>query len=81
MPTRDVVLTKRPAELIARLEALRDAARVGIADIEAGRFRTLRSPAELHRHLGALLDEGLRTRIGPHGFPASRSRDCENQGT
>jgi antitoxin ParD1/3/4 len=93
MPTRNVVLTKRQAELVARLvgsgryqnasevlreglrlvedreteektrlKALRDAARVGIADIEAGRFRAFRSPAELHRHLGALRHEVLHVR-------------------
>jgi purine nucleoside permease len=45
-PTRNVVLTDHPADLIetweiedsAKLAALRKGARIGIADIEAGRF-------------------------------------------
>src|SRR6202051_4967937 len=41
-------------EAKARIKALRDAARIGIADIEAGRYRTFDSPVELDRHLGAL---------------------------
>lgn len=47
------------AEAKARIKALRDAARIGIADIEAGRYRTFDSPAELNRHLGTLRDEVL----------------------
>jgi antitoxin ParD1/3/4 len=47
------------AEAKARIKALRDAARVGIADIEAGRYRTFDSPADLNRHLGALVDDAL----------------------
>lgn len=43
-------------EAKARLKALREAARVGIADIEAGRYRTFESPAELRQHLGKLSD-------------------------
>jgi hypothetical protein len=38
---------------------LREAARVGIADIEAGRFRTFDLPAELNRHLDTLRDDVL----------------------
>lgn len=51
------------AQAKARLKALRDAARVGIADIEAGRYRTFDSPAELNRHMGALRD-GVLSRKG-----------------
>jgi antitoxin ParD1/3/4 len=47
------------AEGKARVKALRDAARVGIADIEAGRYRTFDSPAELNRHLDTLRDSVL----------------------
>ncbi|MEP7247189.1 MAG: type II toxin-antitoxin system ParD family antitoxin [Gammaproteobacteria bacterium] len=36
------------------LKALRESARVGIADVEAGRYRTFDSPSELKRHLGTL---------------------------
>ena len=41
-------------EVKARIKALRDAARIGIADIEAGRYRTFDSPEELDLHLGTL---------------------------
>lgn len=47
------------AEAKARLKALRDAARVGIADIEAGRYRTFDSPADLDHHLSTLRDAAL----------------------
>jgi antitoxin ParD1/3/4 len=47
----------------ARIKALRDAARVGISDIEAGRYRTFDSPEELNHHLDALRD-GVLTRKG-----------------
>jgi antitoxin ParD1/3/4 len=43
----------------ANLRALREAARVGIADIEAGRYRTFDSSADLNRHLGAIRDRVL----------------------
>jgi antitoxin ParD1/3/4 len=43
----------------ARIKALRDAARVGIADVEAGRYRTFDSSAALNRHLGTLRDDVL----------------------
>ncbi len=47
------------AQAKARLKALRDAARVGISDAEAGRYRTFDSRAELKRHLGTLRDRVL----------------------
>jgi antitoxin ParD1/3/4 len=47
------------AEGKARIKALRDAARIGIADIDAGRYRTFDSPADLDHHLGALRDGAL----------------------
>jgi antitoxin ParD1/3/4 len=50
------------AEGKARIKALRDAARVGIADIDAGRYRTFDSPAELNRHLGTLRDDVLSSK-------------------
>jgi antitoxin ParD1/3/4 len=43
----------------ARIKALREAARVGIADIEAGEYRTFDGPADLERHLGTLRDIAL----------------------
>jgi len=47
----------RDAEDRARILALRDAARIGIADIEEGRFRTFDSPAALRRHIESLVPE------------------------
>ena len=54
-------------EVRARIKALRDAARIGIADIEAGRYRTFDSPAELDRHLGALGDGVLSRKVSEQG--------------
>jgi hypothetical protein len=50
------------------LATLRDAARVGIADVEAGRFTTFDEPAELERHTKALAEEALTEAEGrTHG--------------
>lgn len=43
----------------ARLEALREAARLGVADIEAGRFTLLDDTETLQNHLAALAEEAL----------------------
>lgn len=56
------LIEDREAEDKARLKALRDAARTGIADIEAGRFRSFDSAAELGRHLSALAGDAIRRR-------------------
>lgn len=54
-----------------KLDALREAARTGIADIEAGRFMAFDSVEALDRHLSALADEIF----GAKGMPAnSRSK-------
>jgi antitoxin ParD1/3/4 len=49
----------REAEGKARIKALRDAARVGIADIEARQYRRFNAPADLEHHLGTLRDIAL----------------------
>lgn len=54
------LVESREAEERARLKALRDAARVGIADAEAGRFRSFASSTELKRHLDSLAQEAIR---------------------
>ncbi|MBM3583614.1 MAG: type II toxin-antitoxin system ParD family antitoxin [Alphaproteobacteria bacterium] len=90
MPTRNIVLTQRQADLVerlvssgryqnasevlraglclieakaaedeARLQALREAVRAGIADIEAGRFVTFGSRTELRDHLNAIADDAI----------------------
>ena len=43
----------------ARIKALRDAARAGIADVEAGRYRTFNAPADFEHHLSTLRDNAL----------------------
>ena len=49
----------REAEERARLKALREAARVGIADIESGRFHTIESATSLRRHLTAVAEAAI----------------------
>ncbi len=44
----------------ARLKALRDAARVGIEDVQAGRFRDFDSGGDLREHLNKLADSVIR---------------------
>ena len=52
----------REKQAKASLSALREAARVGIADVEAGHYRSFDSPADLRTHLSALRDRTLRRR-------------------
>lgn len=53
------LVESRETEEKARLKALREAARIGIADIEAGRHRSFDSAATLERHLATITDETL----------------------
>lgn len=53
------LVENREAEEKARLKALRDAARSGIADIATGRFRSFESPAELNRHLATIVEKTI----------------------
>jgi antitoxin ParD1/3/4 len=62
------LIEDREAQDDARLHALREAARVGMADIDAGRFRSFESPAALSRHLTAIAGKAIR------GKPAPRSK-------
>jgi antitoxin ParD1/3/4 len=50
----------------AREKALREAAQVGVADLDSGRYATYQSGAELERRVAEILDEAV-TR---HGKPA-----------
>ncbi len=45
------------AEEKIRLKALHEASRIGIADIDAGRFLSFESPAALKRHLASIADK------------------------
>jgi antitoxin ParD1/3/4 len=56
------LIETRDAEDKARLQALREAARIGIADIEEGRFRAFDSPSAMRRHLMSLADRTARGR-------------------
>lgn len=53
------LVEQEEAEARARLKALRDAAREGIADADAGRYRSFSSKAGLRSHLRGLADEVL----------------------
>lgn len=50
------------AEEHARLKALREAARMGVADIEAGRFRTFTSASKLARDLLGSAEKRIKAR-------------------
>lgn len=51
------------AEARARLKALREAARVGIADAAAGRFLSFTNQDDLGRHLAGLADDAIRVNL------------------
>ncbi len=52
-------LERQAAEDEAHLQALREAADVGIADIEEGRFRTFDTKESLRRHLSQLIENAI----------------------
>lgn len=56
------LLEERNATHKAKLKALREAARVGLADLEAGRYETFTDGDALHRHVKALVDRGIARR-------------------
>ena len=53
------LVERRESEDEVRLEAMREAADTGIADIAAGRFRTFVTAHTLEDHLSALSSEAL----------------------
>lgn len=53
------LVESRDLEEKARLKALRDAARVGLADSEAGRVRDFSSSTELRTHLNTLAQKAI----------------------
>src|SRR5438552_2337209 len=53
------LVESREAEEKARLKALREAAQVGIADMEAGRLRRYQSPQTLNRYLASAAEKGI----------------------
>ncbi len=56
------LLERQAAEDDARLEALREAAGLGIADIEEGRFRSFDKPGLLRGHLSQLAVDAIKDR-------------------
>ena len=50
------------AEDRARLKALREAAKAGIADLDEGRFKTFVNEDDLGRHLNNIVSERMKSR-------------------
>ena len=53
------LLERQAAEDETRLQTLREAADVGIADIEEGRFRTFDTKESLRKHLSQLAENAI----------------------
>jgi len=53
------MIENRDMEYARRLEALREAVAVGVADFDAGNFQSFDTPAALSAHLAVLTDEVL----------------------
>ncbi|MBM3344098.1 MAG: type II toxin-antitoxin system ParD family antitoxin [Betaproteobacteria bacterium] len=53
------LIENRDAEDKLRLKALREAVRVGAADIAAGRFRSFESTNSLKHHLASMADDAI----------------------
>ena len=56
------LIESREAEEKARLKALREAARIGVADIEAGRFRSFDTPAALDALVLGIADKVIKAK-------------------
>lgn len=54
------LIEQREREEAARLQALREAVAIGIADVDAGRYRAFDSTASLRTHITALADQALQ---------------------
>ena len=53
------LIEQREAEDASRLEALRSAVKVGMDDIDAGRFKTFDTAASLRSHLGSITADAI----------------------
>jgi antitoxin ParD1/3/4 len=53
------LIESRETEEKVRLDALREAVRIGIADVDTGRFSTFESSAALKRHLASVVDKAI----------------------
>lgn len=56
------LIEQRHLEQATRLQALREAVAVGVADIEAGRYTTLDSAASLRTHITSLAEHAKSSR-------------------
>jgi len=56
------LIEDREAREKAHLTALQEAARVGVADIEAGRFKTFDAQEEFERYLSEIAHEAISAR-------------------
>jgi len=54
------LVEEREQQSALKLDLLREAARLGIADIEDGRYRTFTTPDALSDHLSALTEQAIR---------------------
>lgn len=55
------LIQQREQEQSARLQALREAVAIGVADIEAGRYTSLESAASLRSHMASLTRQAIPT--------------------
>ena len=53
------LVEQKEAEDAAKLQALREAARIGFADFEQGRYREFDDPDELSRYLQSIVQEAI----------------------
>jgi antitoxin ParD1/3/4 len=56
------LVEQREAEDVYRLEALKSAVKVGVEDIEAGRFKFFETSESLQTHLQALTNKRIATK-------------------
>ena len=73
------LVERRDADEQARLEALREAARIGIMDMREGRSRQFDDAIDLHQHLAslaktAIADQGSRAGGDAHAGQTRRRR-------
>jgi antitoxin ParD1/3/4 len=54
------LVEEREQQSALKLDLLREAAKLGIADIENGRYRTFTTPDTLSDHLSALTEQAIR---------------------
>lgn len=55
------MVEQREAEDACRLEALRSAVQVGVADIESGRFKSFEEKEQLRAHLKSITEKAIAT--------------------